>query len=618
MTIKKGGAPKRQERQIRNSSSGKATPQSVKDKSFRIIGKQLEDLARFPLENPNPVLRVDKDGSIMFANPACFMLDFLKCRTGQLLPQQYRQIVVAVLNRDSHEIIEVASKERIFRLDFVPIAKAGYVNIYGLDITELKRTEKALEESQKDLSRAQAVGQIGSWRLDIQRDRLQWSDETYIIFGIRKGTAMTYEKFLSAVHPEDREYVNSRWMAALKGKSYDIEHRVIIGDDVKWVREKAELEFDKKGTLIGGFGTVQDITERKESEERMAFQSRLLDTIEDIILATDGEGRITYWGKGAARLLDLQSEEVMGQDAVSILIPEEAKQELPAIEKTVIGGQSWAGEITVKRRDGVLTPLLIQSTPVLDKDGKMIGAVAVGKDIAELKKLDRIKDEFIGIVSHELRTPLTVFMGAVKVAKSKGITAQEVQELLGEAEHSAESLARILDNLIELSRYEADRLDISKGRLDVAGLIREIVEKEKADLKSHKLALDITDGLPLIQADQLRIRQVIHNLVENASKYSPRHSEIRISVRQQDHKAILIGVSDHGKGIAKNDQETLFQPFRQLEQTGKTTGGLGLGLLVCKRLVEAHGGEIWVESEPGKGTTFWFTLPISQFQQVIF
>jgi PAS domain S-box-containing protein len=573
--------------------------------------KQLEDLARFPLENPNPVLRVDKHGSIMFANLACSMLDFLKCQTGQLLPHRYRQIVTNALNTDSHKIIEVDSKERIFRLDIVPISKAGYVNIYGLDITELKQTEKALKESQNDLSRAQAVGQIGSWRLDTESNQLAWSEETHSIFGIPEGTAMTYDTFLSAVHPEDRDYVNKKWNAALEGKPYDIEHRIVVGDEIKWVREKAELELDKKGTLTGGFGTVQDITELKESEERMAFQARLLDAIEDIILATDNKGRITYWGKGTANLLNWQPEEVIGQDAVSILLPEEIMYEVPPIEKTVVSGQSWSGEITVKRRDGSPVPLLVQSTPVLDKSGKMIGAVAVGKDIAELKKIDRIKDEFIGIVSHELRTPLTVFMGAVKVAQSQGITAEEVHELLGDAEHSAESLAKILDNLIALSRYEADRLNLSKGRLDLTGLIREVVEKEKAGLKSHKLVLDIADGLPFIQADPVRIQQVIHNLVDNATKNSPQDSEIRISVRQRDDQSILIGVSDRGKGIAKADQEKLFQPFQQLEQTGKTTGGLGLGLLVCKRLVEAHGGKIWLESKPGEGTTFWFTLPVT-------
>ncbi len=129
------------------------------------------------------------------------------------------------------------------------------------DFTKRKKAEKALEEAQIDLNRAQAVAKTGSWRLDIQRNVLRWSDETYRMFGIPKGTPLTYETFLGTVHPEDRIEVDKRWQAALSGEPYDIEHRIIVAGEIKWVREKAELEFDKDCRVQGGFGTVQDITE---------------------------------------------------------------------------------------------------------------------------------------------------------------------------------------------------------------------------------------------------------------------------------------------------------------------------------------------------------------------
>ena len=135
------------------------------------------------------------------------------------------------------------------------------------DITERKLAEQALRESQADLNRAQAVARTGSWRLDVKRNELLWSDETYRMFSIPKGTALTYETFLSTVHPDDRPYVDQKWRAALRREPYDIEHRIVVGDTLKWVRERAELEFDKDGSLLGGFGTVQDITERKRAEE---------------------------------------------------------------------------------------------------------------------------------------------------------------------------------------------------------------------------------------------------------------------------------------------------------------------------------------------------------------
>ena len=575
-----------------------------------LLNQQLEDLAKFPQENPNPVLRVDRDGTIMFANPACSMLRSFKCQLGKVLPDWYRKIVTDVLDNSSSQVIETESNGRIFRLDFVPIIDVGYVNIYGLDITELKKAGTALKESQKDLNRAQAVAQTGSWRLDIQHNILLWSDENHRIFGIPIGTPMTYETFLSCVHPEDREFVDRKWTAALQGEPYDIEHRIVVGDEVKWVRERTELEFDKQGVLKGGFGTTQDITYRKKTEEKEAFQSKLLDSIEDSILATDAEGRITYWGKGTAGLLGWEPEEVIGREAASVLFSKEYRKKVEAIEQTLRSSRSWSGEITVSRRDGSTVPLLTQCTPVLDKEGKVIGAVAVGKDIAELKKVDRIKDEFIGMVSHELRTPLTVLLGAVKVARSPGLTVEELQELLGEAEHGAESLTQILNNLIELSRYEAQRLNLTTSHLDIAQLIKEIVRKEKSHLKSHRFVFDIPEKLPTVEADQLRLKQVIYNLVNNAVKYSPKATEIRISVKQQNDKSLLISVSDQGIGIAKADQDKLFQSFQRLEAAGEMAKGLGLGLLVCKRLVEAHGGKVWVESESGKGSTFRFTLPL--------
>jgi PAS domain S-box-containing protein len=137
------------------------------------------------------------------------------------------------------------------------------------DITERKRTEQALRDSRADLNRAQSVGQIGSWRLDIRRNALHWSDENYRIFGIPMGTPLSYEMFLSAVHPDDRAYVDRMWKTALQGAPYDIEHRLVVDGVVKWVRERAELEFDELGGPVGGFGTTLDITGLKQAEQAL-------------------------------------------------------------------------------------------------------------------------------------------------------------------------------------------------------------------------------------------------------------------------------------------------------------------------------------------------------------
>jgi PAS domain S-box-containing protein len=134
-------------------------------------------------------------------------------------------------------------------------------------VGERLEATRVLWEREADLRRAQALGRIGSWRIDVRRDRLSWSEETHRIFGVPEGAPMTYETFVSVVHPDDRDYVDRMWKAALRGQAYDIEHRLLIGGEVKWVREQAELEFAADGTLLGAFGTTQDITERKQHEQ---------------------------------------------------------------------------------------------------------------------------------------------------------------------------------------------------------------------------------------------------------------------------------------------------------------------------------------------------------------
>lgn len=155
--------------------------------------------------------------------------------------------------------------DKYFRFTSVPLGE--YFITTGADITGIKKAEIALRQSREDLDRAQEVGQIGSWRLDTRQNVLTWSDENHRIFGVPKGTPLTYEAFLEIVHPDDRQYVDTQWSAGLRGESYDIEHRIVANGQVKWVREKAYLEFDGAGNLLGGFGITQDITERKQAEQ---------------------------------------------------------------------------------------------------------------------------------------------------------------------------------------------------------------------------------------------------------------------------------------------------------------------------------------------------------------
>jgi PAS domain S-box-containing protein len=188
-----------------------------------------------------------------------------------------------------------------------------------------RRSTAALWESRQDLDYAQTVGQIGSWRLKVPRNELIWSDENYRIFGIPKGTPLTYETYLSIVHPDDREYVERMWQAGLRGEPCDIEHRLIVRGEVKWVREKAVLEFNNKGNLLGGFGTTQDITLYKLNElalqESRQRYAGIVESALDAIITIDAHQRLTLFNAAAEKMFGCTAEEAIG-GSIERFIPE--------------------------------------------------------------------------------------------------------------------------------------------------------------------------------------------------------------------------------------------------------------------------------------------------------
>ena len=218
----------------------------------------------------------------------------------------------------------------------------------------------------------------------------------------------------------------------------------------------------------------------------------------------------------------------------------------------------------------------------------------------------------LGLVSHELRTPLTVIMGSLNTVLSEGsrLHSNEVEQLLRDAALETETLSHLLGNLLELSRSQAGQLRLYTEPLRIETVARNTVENIKRQSPVHRFSLNFPGTLPLIDADPLRLERILYNLLENAIKYSPKGGEIEVFAKSEDNY-LVIGVADQGIGISRLDQTKLFEPFQQLDGTiAHRDKGVGLGLLVCRRLVEAHNGKIWVESEPGSGSTFFFTIPL--------
>jgi PAS domain S-box-containing protein len=354
--------------------------------------------------------------------------------------------------------------------------------------------------------------------------------------------------------------------------------------------------------------SLVDTTERKKMEEGLQYErdrlTRILDTMEDGIYIVNQRYDIEY----ANPALEAQFGAIDERKCFEYLLGQKKVCTWCSNKVVFNEGRTVHQERFFEKYEKTYD--LIE-TPLRNTDGS-ISKLVVFRDITEHKKLDQLKDEFIGLVSHELRTPLTVIMGSLNTIISEGqrLSSAETRQLLQDASQETETLSHLLGNLLELSRAQAERLFLYTEPVSVPRVVQETVDKVQALSSAHKFVVDLGKELPLVYADPLRLERILYNLLENAVKYSPQGGEIRVSAKpDRDH--LVIGITDKGIGITLEDQARLFGPFQRLEQPMLDgVKGAGLGLLVCRRLVEAHGGEIWVESEPGQGSTFFFTLPV--------
>ncbi len=385
---------------------------------------------------------------------------------------------------------------------------------------------------------------------------------------------------------------------------------------------------DEMGELAGCFNRMterlQTVTAsrdevQKEVEERRRVEDALRESEERFRIMADGspliiwvsgaDGGIQFVNRAYQDFFGVTLEEVRGPNWQPLVHPDDASAYTDAFFTSLKERRPFRAQARVRRADGAWRWVESYAAPRFSAPGEFLGMVGSSPDITEQKAAERAKDEFIGMVSHELRNPLTVVIGALSVAQSAGLAEDELQELLRDAATGAEDLADIIENLLELSRHQAGRLGLQREVSDVMRITQSVTDKLKSKSAIHCLTTDFPPGLPRALADPVRVERVLHNLVENAIKYSPKGGDVRVSAKHEDSR-VVVAVSDQGIGIAPEAQARLFGSFERLNALeSHGIGGLGLGLRVCRVLVEAHGGGIWLESTPGKGTTFYFSLP---------
>lgn len=365
---------------------------------------------------------------------------------------------------------------------------------------------------------------------------------------------------------------------------------------------------------------TRELAQANESlREREAILSTVVTNAPLMLYSLDRNGIITFSeGKGLSAL-GFRPEELVGKSVFDLY------SRGPALENSrrALAGETITGSVNMG--EVILDSWMV---PMRDAQGAIAGVIGVAVDVTErwrleeqlrgqyerLKELDRLKSNFVNAVTHELRTPLTSIIGYAEFLEDEigGRLSSVQQEFVSQIQRGSRRLEFLLNDLLDFARIEAGTFRLRLADADLGKKIRDIVESMRPQAEEAFLSLQVSlpEDLPVIRMDAQRVGQVLINLIGNALKFTPAGGRITVGARVEG-ESVRCEVSDTGIGIAPEDLPRLFQRFSQLESGVKQGKGAGLGLSISKALIEAHGGQIGVASQPGYGSTFWFTLPVA-------
>ena len=352
---------------------------------------------------------------------------------------------------------------------------------------------------------------------------------------------------------------------------------------------------------------------RRQSEQRLRA---ILGSIGEGVVTTDADGVITSVNQAMERLSGWPRDEAAGHRYGEVFpvvarkgqpVPDNEQFLTLAIARRKVVASRGFG-VSLLTRDGRLVPVGITAAPVLDGEGELAGGVAVVREVSHEQEVDRMKSSLVSTASHELRTPLTMIQGFAELLKTRDLGPEQVRDAAEQIHGSAERLSRLIDDLLSVSRIEAGRLEVRAAPVELAPLIDDAVAPFSG---GRAIRVDLDGASPTVIADPDLVHRILTNLLSNAIKYSPAESMVGVSVHEKGSK-VEVAVSDRGVGMTGAERGQLFSKFFRADRPEvRQAGGTGLGLFITKNLVEMQGGEMRVESEPGQGSTFTFTLPVA-------
>ncbi len=442
-----------------------------------------------------------------------------------------------------------------------------------------------------------------------------WNKAAQKIFGYTAKEAIG--KHISLIIPEElyleEKTILERVRKGLHINHFETKRRTKSGKIINVSLSISPIK-DLHGNIIGASKIARDITERIKMEEKLKQSQRqyqlVIEHATDLITVVDDQCNYLFASPSHINILGYTPLELLGKNGFSLIHPDDLAETKKQFAKAL---QGHIGHAVYRLRHKYGHWLTIESagSAIQDHNGNASMVVITSHDITERIAAEKRKDDFLGIASHELRTPITSIKMYLRILENelKKSSQKKAITVTTKITGQTDKLTELVNDLLDVSRIQSGKLSLRKELIRLHDLIEEIIESIQ-ETTSSKIYFK-KEKTPKIYADQYRLYQVITNLLTNAIKYSPKNSEIIVRLTGNKDLAI-VSVQDFGIGIAKSYHNKIFEKLYQIpEEKEKTFPGLGMGLYISKEIIERHGGKIWLQSDKGKGSTFYFSLPIN-------
>lgn len=524
-----------------------------------------------------------------------------------------------------------------------------HTRCFTRDVTERKRAESALADARSRLDAALEAGAIATWTWDIPNNRLFADAHLARLFNLSPGDGdgTLLDNYVRSIHPADVQNVMSLLQRSVEsGEPYDADYRVVQPNGaVRWVTARGRVERDHAGHAVRMPGVLVDITDRKELHEDLRLRVgelaeanrrkqellaslqeseqklRLLaDTIPQLAWMARPDGAIYWYNRRWYEYTGTTPEAMECWGWQSVHDPNVLAQVLERWKASIATGEPFEMVFPLRGSDGAFRPFLTRINPLRDADGRILHWFGTNTDISDIKRMedalrdaDRRKDEFLATLAHELRNPLAPIRNSLQILKMPRVDAATVRQARDMMERQVHSLVRLVDDLFDVARVMRGKIELRKERVELAIVVARAVETAQSliEAQGHQLHLSLPQESLLLDADPVRLAQVIANLLTNSAKYTEPNGNIWLSATRSGGNVVL-RIRDDGIGIAPDMLPHVFALFVQADHAfTKTQGGLGIGLTLVKNLTQLHGGTVQAHSKGlGDGSEFTVHLPL--------